>query len=86
MEKTVGTGSFDPQAIAVEYYFGDLSSWQLPAICIQVLEHGFDGRALRIIAGLVNLNLARQAKREIQNSTAAILMETPLISPSWDCI
>jgi len=46
--------SFDPQAVAVEYYFGDLSYWQLPAICIQALEHGFDGRALRIIAGLVN--------------------------------
>lgn len=59
MEKTFGTGSFDPQAIAVEYYFGDLSSWQLPAIFIQALEHGFDGRALRIIAGLVNLNPAR---------------------------
>jgi len=46
--------SFDAQAFAVEYYFGDLSYWQLPAICIQALEHGFDGRALRIIAGLVN--------------------------------
>jgi hypothetical protein len=46
--------SFDPQRMAVEYYFGDLSYWQLPDICIQALEHGFDGRALRIIAGLVN--------------------------------
>ena len=55
MEKTFGTGSFGPQAIAVEYYFGDLSYWQLPAICIQAMEHGFDGRALRAIAGLVNL-------------------------------
>jgi len=49
-----GPTSFDPQAVAVEYYFGDLSYWQLPAICVQALEHGFDGRALRIIAGLVN--------------------------------
>lgn len=45
---------FNPQAIAVEYYFGDLSYWQLPDICVQALECGFDGRALRIIAGLVN--------------------------------
>lgn len=45
---------FNPQAIAVEYYFGDLSYWQLPDICIQALEHGFDGKALRMIAGLVN--------------------------------
>lgn len=44
--------SFDPQAMAVEYYFGDLSYWQLPDICVQALERGFDGRALRIIAGL----------------------------------
>ena len=46
--------NFDPQAIAVEYYFGDLSYWQLPEVCVQALERGFDGRALRIIAGLVN--------------------------------
>lgn len=44
--------SFDPQVIAQRYYFGDLSYWQLPDICVQALEHGFDGRALRIIAGL----------------------------------
>ena len=59
MEKTSGAGSFDPQAIAIEYYFGDLSYWQLPAVCMQASEHGFDGRALRIIAGLVNLNPVR---------------------------
>ena len=51
--------AFDPQAIAVEYYFGDLGYWQLPAICIKALERGFDGRALRRIAGLVNLNPVR---------------------------
>jgi hypothetical protein len=44
--------NFDPQAMAVEYYFGDLSYWQLPEICVQALDHGFDGRALRRIAGL----------------------------------
>jgi len=52
LKKTFGKGSFNPQAIAVEYYFGDLSYWQLPAICVEALEHGFDGSALRIIAGL----------------------------------
>jgi hypothetical protein len=44
--------SFDPQAMAVEYYFGDLTYWKLPNICVQALEHGFDGRALRIVASL----------------------------------
>jgi hypothetical protein len=46
--------NFDPHAMAVEYYFGDLSYWQLPEICVQALEHDFDGRALRVIAGLVD--------------------------------
>ena len=55
----MGAGSFDPHALAVEYYFGDLDYWQVPAICIQALEPGFDGSALRIIAGLVNLNPVR---------------------------
>lgn len=59
MKKAFGAGRLDPQAIAVEYYFGDLNYWQLPAICIQALEQGFDGRALRTIAGLVNLDPAR---------------------------
>ena len=44
---------FDPRAIATRYYFGDLSYWQLPAICIEALERGFDGTTLRILAGLV---------------------------------
>jgi len=46
--------SFDPQRMAVDFYFGDLSYWQLPDICVQALERGFDGNALRTIAGLVN--------------------------------
>jgi hypothetical protein len=46
--------SFDPQRMAAHFYFGDLSYWELPEICVQALERGFDGRALRIIAGLVN--------------------------------
>lgn len=55
--------NFDPQAIAVRYYFGDLSYWQLPEICIEALERGFDGRALRIIAGLLN-PVARDIRQE----------------------
>ena len=45
---------FDPNAIAIQYYFGDLQYWKLPGICIKALEHGFDGRALRRLSGLVN--------------------------------
>ena len=54
---------FDPQSIAVRYYFGDLSYWQLPAICVEALERGFDGKGLRIIAGLVN-PVARDIRQE----------------------
>jgi hypothetical protein len=46
--------NFDPNALAVQYYFGDLEYWKLPGICIEALEHGFDGRALRRLSGLVN--------------------------------
>jgi hypothetical protein len=45
---------FDPNAIAIQYYFGDLQYWKLPGICIEALEHGFDGRSLRRLSGLVN--------------------------------
>lgn len=45
---------FDPDAIAVQYYFGDIQYWKLPGICIEALEQGFDGRFLRRLSGLVN--------------------------------
>jgi hypothetical protein len=37
-----GAGQFDPNKLAVLYYFGDLNYWQLPAISADALEHGFD--------------------------------------------
>ena len=46
--------NFDPNALAVHYYFGDLQYWKIPGICIEALEHGFDGRFLRRLSGLVN--------------------------------
>ena len=46
--------NFDPKAIAVQYYFGDLEYWKLPGICIEALEHGFGGRMLRRLSGVVN--------------------------------
>lgn len=47
--------SFDPKRIAVEYYFGDLQYWKLPAIAADALENGYDGPALRRLAGLADL-------------------------------
>jgi hypothetical protein len=52
MEKA--SANFDPNALAVQYYFGDLQYWKLPGICLEALEHGFDGRCLRRLSGLTN--------------------------------
>lgn len=54
MNKSPDKINFDPNTLAVQYYFGDLQYWKMPAICIEALEHGFDGRALRRLSGLVN--------------------------------
>ncbi len=42
----------DPNELAVDYYFGDLQYWKLPQIAADALEQGYDGSALRRIAGL----------------------------------
>lgn len=47
--------SLNPKKIAVEYYFGDLQYWKLPAIAADALEEGYDGPALRKLAGLAAL-------------------------------
>ena len=47
--------SFDPNRIAIEYYFGDLQYWKLPGIAANALEEGFDGASIRRLAGLANL-------------------------------
>ncbi len=44
----------DPFKIAVLYYFGDLQYWKLPQIAIDALDQGYDGPALRKLAGLTN--------------------------------
>jgi hypothetical protein len=45
---------FDPAKLAVEYYFGDLQYWKLPQIAADALQLGYDGPALRRLAGLAN--------------------------------
>lgn len=44
----------DPYRIAVLYYFGDLQYWKLPQIAADALEQGYDGDALKRLAGLIN--------------------------------
>jgi hypothetical protein len=38
--------------LAVEYYFDDLQYWKLPRIAADALQLGYDGPALRALAGL----------------------------------
>lgn len=44
----------DPKRLAVEYYFGDLQYWKLPRIAVDALDEGYDGPALRSLAGMMN--------------------------------
>jgi hypothetical protein len=46
--------SFDPNRLAMLYYFGDLQDWKLPNIAMTALEQGYDGHALRKLAFLQN--------------------------------
>jgi hypothetical protein len=45
----------NPTKLAVLYYFGDLGYWKLPDIAAEALVAGFDGVALRKLAGLTNV-------------------------------
>jgi hypothetical protein len=44
----------DPQRLAVLYYFGELGYWRMPKIAADALEQGYDGAALRRLAGLLH--------------------------------
>jgi hypothetical protein len=46
------TGDFNPFKLATLYYFGDLQYWKLPELAIDALVNGYDGVALRKLAGL----------------------------------
>jgi len=46
--------AFEPQRLAVLFYFGDLQYWKMPQIAADALEQGFDGNALRRLAGIAN--------------------------------
>jgi len=69
---------FDPYNLAVLYYFGDLSYWHLPAISADALEHGFDGRFLRRLAGLVNPVASDIRPEEIDSAFREMGVDAPL--------
>ena len=54
-----------PRQLAIEYYFGDLQYWKLPSIAVQALEEGYDGPALRTLAGIAKPVLAEMDMGQI---------------------
>jgi hypothetical protein len=71
-----GASQVRPNKFAVLYYFGDLSYWQLPAISADALEHGFDGRVLQRLAGLVNASDIRP--EEIDSAFREMGVDAPI--------
>jgi hypothetical protein len=43
---------FNPSRLACLYYFGELQYWKLPGVAVDALVNGYDGAALRKLAGL----------------------------------
>jgi hypothetical protein len=48
-------GDFNPSKLATLYYFGDLQYWNLPGLASDALVNGYDGVALRKLAGLKDI-------------------------------
>lgn len=78
MEKGTGQIKFEPHRLATLYYFGDLSYWQLPAIAADALERGFDGPALRRLAGLVNPVTSDVRSNEVDSAFREMGVAAPI--------
>jgi hypothetical protein len=69
---------FDPARNAVRWYFRELSHEDLPAICIEALEHGYDGPMLRRLAGLVKPTSRDIAERQIEGAFHEMGIAAPI--------
>lgn len=58
----------DREQLAVLYYFGDLQLWKLPRIAADALEEGYDGPALRALAGLASLSSGHIRAEDIREN------------------
>ena len=67
----------DTHKLAVLYYFGDLQYWKLPQIAADALEQGYDGDALRRLAGLMN-PVASDIRAEIDSAFTEMGVSAPL--------
>ena len=64
--------------LAVLYYFGDLGYWKLPDIADEALIVGFDGVALRRLAGLGNLVRSDLIPADIDSAFREMGVDAPI--------
>lgn len=69
---------FDPKKIAVDYYFGNFQYWKLPKLAADALSEGYDGAALRHIAGLSNPVAGDIRTEEIDSAFREMGVEAPI--------
>jgi hypothetical protein len=69
---------FDPARNAVRWYFGELNYEDLPSICIEALEHGYDGPMLRRLAGLVKPTSRDIVERQIEGAFHEMGVAAPI--------
>jgi hypothetical protein len=68
----------DPKRLAVEYYFGNLQYWNLPRIAAYALEQGYDGPALRYLAGMFNPVESDMRTEEIDRAFREMSVDAPV--------
>ena len=75
----------DPNKIAVDYYFGDLQHWKLRRIAADALEEGYDGPALRKLAGLANPVESDFRPDEVDSAFASwvLTLQSQRTRPGW---
>jgi hypothetical protein len=69
---------FDPKKLAVEYYFGDLQYWKLSGIAADALVEGYDGPALRSLAGWANPVASDIRDKEIDSAFREMGVAAPI--------
>lgn len=68
----------DPKRLAVEYYFGDLQYWKLPGIATDAILVGYDGPALRRLAGLASPVASDIRDEEVDSAFREMGVDAPI--------
>ena len=68
----------DPKKLAVEYYFGDLQYWKMPRVAQDALAEGYDGPALRSLAGSANRVASDIRVEEIDSAFREMGVDAPI--------